>query len=322
MEKHSESRRPMWPLWGILLALVLASAAGAFARWPLRCVSALSQARLFLQGVHSRSRTVEGLETHYLEGGQGEPVVLVHGLGSQALDWARLLPRLVKAGYHVYAMDLPGYGSTAAPPDRSYSIPEQARFVESFLTALGLDRVALLGISMGGWISATVALEQPQRVTRLVLMDSAGFPFQRDFDLAVLAPKTPAEVDALMSLVTPHPTPIPLFVKEDVIRHFAKRRWVVERALRSMADTTGYLDSRLSSLKVPLLLVWGKQDALTPLALGEAMHRAVPDSVLEVYEGCGHVAPMFCEPRVGPNIIRFLSGNGPVAGSTVMVPAE
>ncbi len=322
MANHSERRRPTWPLWGILFALMLAAALGTLARSPLRCAFALSQARLFLWGVHSHSLTVEGVRTHYLEGGAGEPVVLVHGLGSQALDWAALLPRLVRAGYHVYAMDLPGYGSTAAPPDRTYSVPEQARFVESFLAALGLDRVALIGISMGGWIAATVALEQPQRVTRLVLMDSAGIPFHRDFDVAVLAPRTPGEVDALLALITPHPMPIPLFVKEDVIRHFAKRRWVIERALRSMGAASEPLDSRLSSLTVPLLLVWGQQDALTPLALGEAMHRAVPDSVLEVYNGCGHVAAMFCEARVGPNVVRFLSGNGPPAASTVMVPAE
>jgi pimeloyl-ACP methyl ester carboxylesterase len=322
MGPRNAGRRPKWVLVGLLFVLVLAGAAGAFARWPLWCFSKLTQLQLARDGIHGHSLTLDGLTVPYLEGGKGKPVVFVHGLGGQAQDWAPLLPELVRSGFHVLAMDLPGFGESSRPRDRSYSIREQASFVESFLDALRLDRVMLVGCSMGGRVAATVALDQPQRVERLVLMDSAGFPFKPSFDTALFMPKTPAQVDALLALLIPHPEQLPNFVKEDVIRHGDGRGWVVERALASMEAGADILDGRFSSMKPSVLLVWGKQDAITPLTLGEAMHKAAPDSVLEVYDGCGHLAFATCATRVAPRLIGFLAGKGPLAGSTVDVAAQ
>jgi pimeloyl-ACP methyl ester carboxylesterase len=323
MGPKGKGRRPRWLLLGLLVVLALAGAAGAFTRWPLWTFSKLTQAQLALAGIHVHALTLEGLPVSYLEGGTGKPVVFVHGLGGQALDWTPFLADVVRAGYHVYAMDLPGFGETAKPRERTYSVREQARFVESFLSVLRLGPVALVGISMGGWIAATVALDQPQRIAQLVMMDSAGFPFKLGFDPALFAPKTPAQVDALMALVMPSPPPMPGFVKEDVVRWVSQRGWVIERALLSMRAGDDWLDQRFSSLKAPLLLVWGKQDKVTPLAVGEAMHQAAPESVLAVFDGCGHLvmAPP-CGPRVARSLIGFLGGKGAPSGSTVEVMAE
>lgn len=127
-------------------------------------------------------------------------------------------------------------------------------------------------------------------------------------------------MDALLALLIPRPEPIPGFLKEDVVRHVSEHRWVIERALLSMRNGADLLDQRLSALKQPLLLIWGKQDAMTPLSLGEAMHRAVAGSALEVYDGCGHIAAMTCVERIGPRLVDFLAGKGPEAGATVEVP--
>ena len=261
------------------------------------------------------------MDIHYLEGGSGKPVVFVHGLGAEGEDWAPLLPDVVRAGFHVYAVDLPGYGQSDAPAGRSYSIREQARFVEAFLEAMHTGPVALVGASMGGWISATVALDAPQRVERLVLMDSAGFAFKPNFEVALFTPSTPEEVDALLALLSPQPDPIPEFVKEDFIRQSSRRAWVVHRALASMNAGEDFLDSRFLLVKVPVLIVWGKEDRVTPLSLGEAMHRATPQSVLEVYDGCGHGFET-CFQRLAPRLIHFLTGHGPAAGETLEVPAH
>jgi pimeloyl-ACP methyl ester carboxylesterase len=322
MAPEGKGRRAKWLVLGLLFVLLLAVGAGAFARWPLWAYSKLTRAQLAWGGIHAHSLTLEGLQVHYLEGGAGKPVVLVHGLGGQSQDWARLMPQLVRAGFHVYAPDLPGFGETSKPRDRTYSIREQAGFVEALLEAKGLDRVLLVGVSMGGWVAAMVALGAPQRVERLVLIDSAGFSFKPGFDVGLFAPKTPAQVDALLALLMPRPEALPTFVKEDVVRQVGPRGWVIERALASMGSGADILDGKLSSLQVPLLLLWGKQDLITPLALGEAMHRAVPASALEVFDGCGHLAFSNCSARVGPRLIAFLTGNGPAAGDTVEVPAK
>jgi pimeloyl-ACP methyl ester carboxylesterase len=322
MELKTQGRSPKWALFGLLFVLGLAAGAGLFTRWPLWVFSTLTKARLTASGIHGHWLTVAGLRVHSLEGGSGAPVVLVHGLGGRAQDWASLLPDLVHSGFHVYAMDLPGFGESAKPTERSYSISEQAAFVEAFLDAVHLERVALVGVSMGGWISGTVALDVPQRVDRLVLVDSAGFSYHPSFDTGLFTPTTPEQVDALLAVLMPRPNRLPGFVKDDVVREGKGGAWVVHRALASMKAGEGILDARFAALKMPMLLLWGKQDLVTPLALGEAMHQAAPHSILEIYDGCGHLAFATCSARIAPRLVRFLNGDGPPAGTTVDVPAQ
>jgi pimeloyl-ACP methyl ester carboxylesterase len=303
--------------------LVIAAAVVVLVVWraPVWVGSKVMQAQLYGAGIHSYSMIVDGRRVHYLEGGTGDPVVLVHGLGASAQNnWRNLMPRLVRSGYHVYAMDLLGYGQSARPADRTYSIDEEAKFVEAFLDAKHLNQVFVAGVSMGGWIAATVALDQPQRITRLVLLDSAGLRFTPGFDLGLFTPQNREQVDGLMAILTPHPQRMPGFVKDDLVREISRHAWVIKRALASMVTGADLLDERFPSLKMPLLLVWGHEDVLTPLSIGQSMHEAAPQSVLEVYDGCGHLAVETCADRIAPRISSFLAGHGPPAGATVNLP--
>jgi pimeloyl-ACP methyl ester carboxylesterase len=306
-----------------VLAIAAATLAITALRAPLWVGSKLIQAQLYGQGIHSYAMILDGQHVHYIEAGMGDPLVLLHGLGGSAqYNWRDLMPPLVRSGHHVYAVDLLGYGESAKPGDRSYSIAEQAKFVEAFLDAQHLDRVAMAGASMGGWIAATVALDQPQRTSQLILFDSAGLSFSPAFDLALFTPQTKAQVDGLMAILTPSPPPIPDFVKLDLIRKAQRDGWVVKRALTSMETGADVLDQKFAALKMPLLLVWGKQDVLTPLTIGQRMHQAAPQSVWEIYDGCGHIAAQTCADRIAPRVSSFLAGTGPPAGTTVEVPAE
>ncbi len=309
----------------LLLALLILVFAGGLTLWrePLWVAEELGQFRLSRSGIHSRSMLVDGYDVHYIEGGTGQPVVLIHGLGSQAQnDWAKLAPYLVRAGYHVYALDLLGYGRSAKPANRTYSIPEEAKLVESFLDANHLATVDLAGVSMGGWIASTVALDQPQRVNRLVLFDSAGMAFKLSFDPGLFTPQNSEQVNQLMAVVTPDPPPMPEFVKADFIRRSKRNGWVVQRALASITGGADFLDQEFPALKMPMLIVWGKLDAITPLSLAESMHRAAPQSVLAVYGGCGHVAVVTCMDRIAPTVLGFLSGPGLKPGQTIEEPAH
>src|ERR1700719_2988898 len=294
-------------------------------RAPLWVGAEVSLLRLLAGGFHKRSTLINGYHVFYLEGGpeSGVPVVLIHGLGSKAQqDWVALAPYLVRAGYHVYAMDLLGYGRSAKPPELSYSICEEAKFVESFLDANHLTSVALGGESMGGWIAATVALDRPDLVKRLMLCDSAGMKFQLSFDQAIFTPQTSEQVDQLMAEVTPNAPRLPQFVKADYIRKTKRYGWVTRRALASMTTGADDLDEKFSALKMPLLIVWGKQDALTPLSLGESMHHIAPQSILAVYDGCGHIAVVTCGNAIASTVLGVLSGAGPEPGKTIAVPAR
>jgi pimeloyl-ACP methyl ester carboxylesterase len=261
-----------------------------------------------LTGVQSHSIPVDAHRLHYLAEGPaaGPVVVLVHGLGGSAEDWRSLAPYLVKAGFRVYIPDLPGYGRSQKPADFSYSIPDQAAVVVSFLDALGLKQVDLGGWSMGGWIAQRVAFNHPDRIRRLMLFDSAGIYQKPAWDTHLFTPNTPAELEQLNVLLTPHAKPIPAFFARDFVRVSQQDAWVIQRALATMLTGKDATDALLPQLKMPILLVWGSEDRITPLDQGQKIHRLVPQSQLDVFPGCGHLAALQCAPQVAPGVVAFL----------------
>jgi pimeloyl-ACP methyl ester carboxylesterase len=144
--------------------------------------------------------------------------------------------------------------------------------------------------------------------------------FKLSFNSGLFTPQTSEQVNELMALVTPDPPPLPEFVKADFIRKSKRDGWVVQRALASMLAGNDYLDQKFSTLNMPMLIVWGEQDRMTPLSLAESMHRAAPQSVLAVYGGCGHITVVTCEDRIAPTVLNFLSGVGPQPGQTIEDP--
>ena len=142
-----------WKTYGYaVLAMALIFLLGAVVVWqrPLAAIEAITRARLAYSGFHNEYVTIRGNRIHYYEGGSGAPVVLVHGLGSRAEDWANLMPQLKQAGFHVYAIDLLGYGRSAQPTDAAYSIPEEAQYVDDFLAQRGLGEGESRGLVDGG----------------------------------------------------------------------------------------------------------------------------------------------------------------------------
>jgi len=217
--------------------------------------------------------------THYLQGGEGPPVVLLHGGGSDSRQW---IPNLEALARHhlVYAPDLPGFGSSRPLLD-SYSLPSLASFVLGFLETLKLDRVALVGHSMGGGTALSVALESPQRVEKLVLVDSLGLGEEIALWVRLLClPTIPRAlyrvVQALMRQLSilsgpPHEAALHLG------KHIAGLR----------GQRTVWKD-RLKELVVPTLLVWGKRDLYLPVAQAYAASHLIPDCQLHVWDNCGH----------------------------------
>ena len=276
-------------------------------RNPLWLVDRQIDARLRLHGVSSNYVTIDGYKMHYLVGGSGRPLLLVHGLGSRGEDWANLIPLLINGGNRVYALDLLGYGDSEQPRNARYSISQQAGIVEGFLDSQHLQQVDVAGWSMGGWIAMQVALQQPQRVRRLVLLDSAGLRFQLSFDPALFQPASPMDLVKLEELLIPHPRPLPGFLAMAMLRRGDHVGWVVRRSVQSMMTGADLVDRKLGALTIPVLIGWGDQDKLIPLAVGYRLHQEILQSVLDVYAGCGHLAPEECVSQVGPSVVDFLN---------------
>lgn len=276
-------------------------------RNPLWLLDRQIDARLRLHGVHSNYVTVHGYRMHYLVGGSGRPLLLVHGLGSRGEDWANLIPQLIHSGNRVYALDLLGYGDSEQPRDARYSISQQAAMVEGFLDSQHLQQVDMAGWSMGGWIALQVALQQPQRIRRLVLLDSAGLRFQLSFDPALFQPASPMDLVKLEELLIPHPRPLPGFLAMAMLRRGDHVGWVVRRSVQSMMTGEDLVDGKLGALTMPVLIGWGDQDKLIPLSVGYRLHQEIMQSVLDVYDGCGHLAPQDCVSQVGPSVVEFLN---------------
>jgi pimeloyl-ACP methyl ester carboxylesterase len=293
-------------LWGAVLLLAIGGV--GFVERPVSFFNESMYIRDCLAGVKNREVAVNGFRIHYeAEGPENGPVVvLIHGLGGRAEDWRNLAPRLAKAGFRVYLPDLIGYGRSQKPRDFSYSVRDEAGIVVGFLDALGLKQVDLGGWSMGGAIVQHVAADRPERVRRLMLFDSAGIFELPKWDVKLFTPTTPAELDLLDRLLMPDAPRIPGFVGNDILRVSSHRAWIIHRALASMMTGQDATDKLLPELKMPVLIVWGSEDKITPLVQGEVMHRMIPQSQLDVVDGCGHLAPGQCAARIAPNVIGFL----------------
>ena len=259
-------------------------------------------------GVQNRWAWVDGQRMHYemLGPANGQPVVLVHGLGGRAEDWRALAPYFARAGYHVYMPDLIGYGRSAQPVNFSYSIRDEAASVIGFLDAVGLKRVDLGGWSMGGWIVQVVAANHPERIKRLMLFDSAGLYERPRWSTNLFTPSTPAQLNQLDALLTPHPPRIPGFVATDILRVSKESGWVISRAMAQMLTGRDVTDSILPNLKMPVLIYGARTTTLFRSIRPKRYIELVPQSQLDIFPGCGHLAPLQCAHAMGPKVIRFL----------------
>lgn len=312
--------------WGLSLGLLLFIAVSGSVLYshPTWVFGKIEELRLRIEGVESYQVLIDGHRIHYYVRGpvDGEPVVLIHGLGGRSEDFANLAPHLVKAGYRVYTPDLLGFGQSEEPHNATYSIQDQADVVVGFFDAVGLRQVDLAGWSMGGWIAQKIAVDHPERVNRLILMDSAGLKMSPEWDARLFTPTTPDELDHLGAMLTPHPPAVPRFVALDMLRISANYAWVTKRALASMMTAKDVMDDDLPSLKMPVLILWGELDRITPVREGWVMHSLIPHSQLIVASGCGHSAPSSCTDRFGPEMINFLRSSYAQPPSQAMMTGE
>jgi pimeloyl-ACP methyl ester carboxylesterase len=309
-----------------LLVLVVVAAGLIFYRYPLWVADQQIRFHLWREDVKSEYVEAGGYRLHYFEaspgnGSGGTPLVLVHGLGARGEDWSAMIPALAAQGFHVYVPDLLGYGRSPKP-DVDYSISLQEQTVAEFMRAMHVPRADVGGWSMGGWVVMKLALDHPEMVDRLVIYDSAGVYFPATWEPELFTPADVVGVKKLMALLSPKPRPLPNFASEAALRKLERNAWVIRRSMTAMTSGRDLLDFRLYQISQPMLIVWGAQDDLIPLSAGEAIHKRVPQSVLNIVEGCGHLAPAECPRPVIEGTVEFLKAEPPMRGGEKTFPAR
>ena len=239
-----------------------------------------------------REVIVSGRPVRYEVGGEGDPVVLVHGLSGSTRWWDRNVPDLAKH-YRVYLVNLPGFGAFRRRAQR-FVLAEATSWLLAWMEAVGLESAHFVGHSMGGYLSLKLAARRPGAVRRLVLVDPAGMPSGRTM-LGHLGP-------LLLSARYARPTFFPVLVR-DALYAGPFTLWKATRDLLA-EDVRG----DLRRVGAPTLLVWGGRDPLIPPSIGYVMRAEIPNSRLLVIEGAGH-NPMFdCPEDFNAALLAFLAG--------------
>jgi pimeloyl-ACP methyl ester carboxylesterase len=254
-----------------------------------------------------RSTSVFGRRICYYDVGSGPVLVLVHGLGGDADEWARCFGPL-SATHRVVALELLGFGRSDKPPI-TYRIAGFVEVLERFLQALGIERASLLGHSLGGWIVAAFALQFPRRVDKLVLANSAGIDagaIRPPIDLNV---STRANMRQVLEFVFHNKAMVSDdFVELSYSLHLERGDGpTIRSALETILAPDEKLDNSLCRLQAPTLLLWGEQDALTPLTMAENFRCLVRSSRLEVIPECGHIPCLEKPAEFIQAVTNFLS---------------
>ena len=208
--------------------------------------------------------------------GSGQPVLFLHGGRVEAITFRKNLELLAR-DFYVIAPDIPGYGDTSVP-NEIWSFKNYAKFFDHFLKELKLKNVFLLGYSLGGGIALYLA-EQSKEVKKVIVIDPAGLttgrdtPFYSDIKRLFFYLRNPQYFSSLFILL------------RDYINWHAKYIFKMQRinAIRKNSSLVGY--TQQSSIKIPTLILWGKDDWVFPKEYGIKLHKQIPNSILDFVEG-------------------------------------
>ncbi|HVO79000.1 MAG TPA: alpha/beta hydrolase [Candidatus Bathyarchaeia archaeon] len=298
-----------WKKFGLAALLLLAALVVYASLWPLSVLRGVGRVTLLSAGIHGHYTQIGPYRVHYYEGGEGPPLVFVHGLGADSLNWVPAMLDM-RQQYHVYAIDLLGHGDSDKP-DIAYSIEQQSELVRQFLAAQNIQTADVVGVSMGGWVALKLAIEHPDVVNRLVVADAAGLKFQTNLTVKNFLPANSEEFNRFMAMLTPRQYLAPYPLRRAFLNRVAERAWITRRIFDSFLTYQDVLDGKLQAVKAPVLVIWGKQENMIPLSVGEEMKQQLPNASLVVCADSGHLAVFECWNELKPEVKSFLASPHP-----------
>lgn len=242
---------------------------------------------------------VNGIKTHYVEAGEGYPLILVHGGGAGADgygNWKYSIPLYAKAGFRAIAIDMVGFGKTDKPEDLQYSHDDRINHVVGFIETLGLKDVYLIGNSMGGGCTLGVCMKRPDLVKKNVLMGSAGLKIEFNPSLRVIMDYdfTPEGMRKIVEALTNPNFPIPedmvqyryeLSLDEGFLQAYKSfMKWAAS------SPEVAYPEEKIRAVKTPTLVVNGKLDKVVPVTYAYKFLELLENSWGYIMPHTGHWA--------------------------------
>lgn len=274
----------------------------------------------------SRHITVDGVKIHYVEAGQGSPVLLYHGLAAAVFTWRENMSVLSRH-HRVFAFDVLGHGDSDKP-DVEYDPWDVADIMGRAAVQLGLADAAVIGNSAGGTLGMMLAIKFPNLVSRLVLVGSSGLG--KEVPLYIRLLSLPLVGTVLQShrlggtkLMLESVFHDRTLASQDIVDEMHRTRSMpgakeaVVRTLRRTVNLGGVRDDfvladKLSELDIPVMLVWGAQDRMFPVSHAYRAAELTPTARLEVLDQCGHWPHMEKASEFNSLALDFLSSVSPV----------
>ncbi|MCV7067277.1 alpha/beta fold hydrolase [Mycolicibacterium houstonense] len=277
-------------------------------------------------------RTIHGYRRAFRVAGSGPAILLIHGIGDNSTTWHTVQSTLAQR-FTVIAPDLLGHGSSDKPR-ADYSVAAYANGMRDLLSVLDIDRVTVIGHSLGGGVAMQFAYQFPQLVDRLILVGAGGVT--KDVNAALRVASLPMGSEALALLRLPLVLPALQLVGRaagtvlgstglgqdipDMLRILADlpeptASSAFARTLRAVVDWRGQvvtmLDRCYLTESVPVQLIWGSRDSVIPVSHAKMAHAAMPGSQLEIFPGSGHF-PFHDDPdRFVEVVERFIDSTDP-----------
>lgn len=260
-----------------------------------------------------RQAIAGGIDMPYLEGGRGEPLLLVHGFGGDKDNFTRLAGALTRH-YRVIVPDLPGFGEATRDAALRYAVGDQVQRLHAFVSALGLPPLHLGGNSMGGFIAAEYAATHPQQVKSLWLLDPAGTaaahgsPMLRHYlatgDTPLLL-RRPEDIGVLLQAIAVKAPLLPPSVKTVLAQRAIADRALHARILQQLVHESPTLEERLPAIAAPTLVVWGSEDRILHPDGAAALQARLPRCRVVLMRGIGHVPMMEAPAATAGDYLRF-----------------
>jgi len=264
-------------------------------------------------GQHMKESTVELThgQTRYFRGGEGETVLLLHGVSfvPAALNWLPVAERLASSGFDVIVPDFVGWGPGGGL-QQGYSFAYLVDFVREFQDAVGVTSSHVVGHSMGGWIASIFAYESPDRVNRLSLVASGGIATRQLAMMVDWQPPAPDEVSSELAFLAADGIDTAPYLEEAKARAASEASIAFYRNVKSHMSVPEtrerYQTSRrLSRVKAPTLVLWGSKDDVNDVRLAEESHALLPNSSLVIVPDADHYLPQKNPDVVADELVRF-----------------